>query len=286
MTATDNPSEIFDRNRRRCVKDRAYTRAKGEDFIHKAIADELCERLQMVSRPFELCLLIGLGSQYLAEKLKSSGMTTVIADSSYLLAAEAGGVQCDEDRLPFADASFDLVISMGTLDTVNDLPGALTLIRKILKPDGLFLGAFLGAESLTTLKSTLLQAEGDSVRSHIHPQIDIRTMGDLLQRTGFALPVVDGDSVTLRYPSLIRLLADIRDFGGSNILKSGSGPIPGPVARKATDLFAERSDDLGKVSEFLEIIHISGWAPHPDQPKAAPRGSGQMSLTNALKDRS
>lgn len=286
MTATDNPSEIFDRNRRRSVRNRAYTRAKGEDFIHKAIADELYERLQMVSRPFELCLLVGLGSRYLAEKLESSGMSTVIADSSFLLAAEAGGVQCDEDRLPFADASFDLVISVGTLDTVNDLPGALTLIRKILKPDGLFLGAFLGAESLTTLKSTLLQAEGDSVRSHIHPQIDIRTMGDLLQRTGFALPVVDGDSLTLRYPSLSRLLADIRDFGGSNILANSSGPIPGPVARMATDLFAERSDDLGKVSEFLEIIHISGWAPHPDQPKAAPRGSGQMSLTNALKDRS
>jgi NADH dehydrogenase [ubiquinone] 1 alpha subcomplex assembly factor 5 len=286
MTATDNPSEIFDRNRRRSVRDRAYTRARGEDFIHKAIADELYERLQMVSRPFHQCLLMGLGSQYLAEKLKSGGMTPIIADSSFLLAAESGGVQCDEDRLPFADASFDLVISMGTLDTVNDLPGALTLIRKVLKPDGLFLGAFLGAESLTTLKSTLLLAEGDSVRNHIHPQIDIRTMGDLLQRTGFALPVVDGDSLTLRYPSLSRLLADIRDFGGSNILKNTSGPILGSLARTVTNLFADRSDDQGKVSEFLEIIHVSGWAPHPDQPKAAPRGSGQMSLTNALKDRS
>lgn len=286
MTATDNISEIFDRNRRRIVRDRAYSRTQGQDFLHKEMADELYERLQMVSRSFDRCLLLGLGSGYLRDRLESSGMSTIVADSSSLLAIKMRGVQCDEDRLPFADASFDLVITIGALDTVNDLPGALTLIRRVLKPDGLFLGAFLGAESLTTLKSALLQAEGDSVRNHIHPQIDIRTMGDLLQRTGFALPVIDGDTVKLRYSSLDRLVQDIRDFGGGNLLNNSIQPMKRLIAEAAPALFSKNADEQGKTSEFLEIIHVSGWAPHPDQPKAAPRGSGQMSLKSALKDRS
>ncbi len=286
MTETDNPSEIFDRTRRRKIRDRAYSRARGEDFIHKAMADELFERLQMVSRSFDQCLLLGLGAKYLAKKLKPLELHHFFADSSSRVAAGTGGVQCDEDRLPFADSSFDLIISLGTLDTVNDLPGALTLIRKILKPDGLFLGAFLGAESLVTLKSTLLQAEGDRVGNHIHPQVDIRTTGDLLQRTGFALPVVDSDTLELRYGSLNRLFSDIRDIGGSNMLRSNIRPLRRSAVEAAPVLFANRAGDDGKTSEFLECIYISGWAPHPDQPKPAPRGSGQMSLKNALKDRS
>ncbi|MEP2989442.1 MAG: methyltransferase domain-containing protein [Parasphingorhabdus sp.] len=286
MTATDNISEIFDRSRRRTVRDRAYVRAHGEDFLHKEMADELYDRLQLVSRSFNRCLLIGLGSQYLANKLRPIEMHQTIADSSYLLSARARGVQCDEDRLPFADASFDLVISIGGLDTVNDLPGALSLIRRVLKPDGLFLGAFIGAESLTTLKSTLLEAEGDRVRNHIHPQIDIRTMGDLLQRTGFALPVVDSDTLKLRYGMVSRLIDDIRDFGGGNLLRSNIQPIQRSVTRFVPEFFTNRADEQGKTTEYLEVIQVSGWAPHPDQPKAAPRGSGQLSLKNALNDRS
>lgn len=286
MTATDNVSEIFDRNRRRVVRDRAYTRKQGADFLHKELADELFERLQMVSRSFDRCLLVGLGSEYLAVELRSMGIRTLIADSSFKLTAKNGGVQCDEDRLPFANASFDLVVSTGALDTVNDLPGALTLIRRVLKPDGLYLGSFLGAESLTTLKATLMKAEGNRVRNHIHPQIDIRTMGDLLQRTGFALPVVDSDTIKLAYRSMTALLQDLRDFGGSNLLNGETPPILSSVAAKAKSIFDNNVDENGKTIELLEVIHVSGWAPHPDQPKAASRGSGKMSLKSALNDRS
>ncbi|GAB5488062.1 MAG: methyltransferase domain-containing protein [Parasphingorhabdus sp.] len=285
MTATDNAAEIFDRNRRRIVRDRAHSRRQGQDFLHKEIADELYERLQLVSRSFDRCLLIGLGSKYLKDRMKALDVTPLVIDSSFLAAHEAGGVQCDEDRLPFADASFDLVISTGALDTVNDLPGALTLIRRILKPDGLFIGGFLGAESLSTLKLTLMQAEGDSVMNHIHPQIDIRTMGDLLQRTGFALPVVDSDTVKLRYRSLADLLNDIRDFGGGNLLNNNIPPMKRSTKEAAMNRFADQADERGRTNEFIEILYVSGWSPHPDQPKAARRGSGQMSLSKVLKDR-
>ena len=286
MTATDKTTEIFDRNRRRIVRDRAYLRKQGLDFLHKELVDELFERLQMVSRSFEQCLLIGLGSEYLAEKLETLGMRIWIADSSFALSAHAKGVQCDEDRLPFADSSFDLVLTIGALDTVNDLPGALTLIRRVLKPDGLYLGAFIGAESLTTLKASLMEAEGDRVRNHIHPQIDIRTMGDLLQRTGFALPVVDSDTLKLAYSSMASLIRDLRDFGGSNLLNGQIQPIKKPIAVDTRDRFEGKADTNGKILESVEMIHVSGWAPHPDQPKAAPRGSGNMSLKKALNDQS
>lgn len=286
MTGTDNDTEIFDRNRRRIVRDRAYWRKQGLDFLHKELADELFERLQLVSRSFEQCLLIGLGSEYLAHKLETQGIRIWVADSSFNLAAKSGGVQCDEDRLPFADASFDLILTTGALDTVNDLPGALTLIRRALKPDGLYLGSFIGAESLTTLKSSLMEAEGDRVRNHIHPQIDIRTMGDLLQRTGFALPVVDSDTIKLSYGSLNSLVRDLRDFGGTNLMKKQIQSIKKPIVTKSRESFEDKADQNGKTLETMEIIHISGWAPHPDQPKAASRGSGNMSLQKALNDRS
>lgn len=285
MTGTDNDSEIFDRKRRRVVRDRAYSRAKGRDFLHTEMANDLYDRLQLVSRSFKNCLLVGLGSKLLADKLKAREMKLTFADASYLMTGTIGGIQCDEDRLPFADASFDLIISIGNLDTVNDLPGALSLIRRILVPDGLFLGALLGAESLTTLKAVLLEAEGDRVRNHIHPQIDIRTMGDLLQRAGFALPVVDSDTLNLRYSAFERLIADIRNYGGSNLLHGKMHPIARPAAQIVPDFFTNRADEQGRTTEHLEIIQLSGWAPHPDQPKAARRGSGQISLKKALNDR-
>src|SRR3546814_8147465 len=127
------------------------------------------------------------------------------------------GVQADEDALPFADASFDLIIACGTLESVNDLPGALILIRRILRPDGLFLAAFVGAGSLPVLRSALLAGDADRPAKHIHPQIAVRSAGDPLRRAGFAMPEAEGDSPTVRYSSLMSLVADMRGMGGSNI---------------------------------------------------------------------
>lgn len=285
MIDASGQKDIFDRRRRRLVRDRAYVRAQGSDVIHKMMVDAIIDNLTLVKRKFEHCLISGLSASYLKSQLEQHDMDITVSDASFRLADSQNGVQCDEDRLPFADQSFDLVINVGTLDSVNDLPGALALSLRALKPDGLFLGALIGAESLPKLKSCLMEAEGEKVSPHIHPQIDIRTIGDLLSRVGFKLPVVDSDTVQLRYSEMDRLINDVRDVGASNILNKQTRPLPKSVARRTEQLFTSGADEDGRTSERIEFIHLCGWAPHPDQPVPARRGSGQVSLKNALEQK-
>ncbi|MGZ8347199.1 MAG: methyltransferase domain-containing protein, partial [Allosphingosinicella sp.] len=189
--------------------------------------------------------------------------------------------------LPFADAAFDLVVSVGVLDSVNDLPGALALVRRVLRPDGLFLAAFAGAGSLPQLRAAMRAAdaaEQDGVVPRIHPQIDIRAAGDLLGRAGFALPVVDVETVTVRYSGLARLVGDLRAMGATNLLSARSKrPLGrlGLVAARAQ--FAAAAEADGKTAERFDIIHLSGWAPAPEQPRPARRGSATASLAEALR---
>lgn len=282
MVDASGQSEIFDRRRRRIVRDRAFQRSNGKDILSQLMVEAIIDNLTLVKRDFRHCLLSGLVSPQLAVELVDRGIKTVVADSSYQVAKAAGGVQCDEDRLPFADQSFDLAISIGTLDSVNDLPGALALQLRALKPDGLFLGAFVGAESLGKLKTALMKAESQGVSAHVHPQIDIRTIGDLLTRIGFKLAVVDGDRHQLRYSRMEKLVDDLRNAGGSNIMIGHDRPLARAVYNRASDNFADGADADGKVTELFEIINICAWAPHPDQPLPARRGSGKVSLRTAL----
>jgi SAM-dependent methyltransferase len=216
-------------------------------------------------------------------------MTVVGADCGAEFARVAGGVQCDEDFLPFADSAFDLVLSVGTLDTVNDLPGALVLVRRVLRADGLFLAAFCGAGSLPGLRSALRAAEeaqGYPPSARIHPQIDVRAAGDLLTRAGFALPVVDSDLVTVRYPNLMRLVRDLRGMAATNLLSLRSAEGFGRLGLGAALAdFAGRADPDGKTSEQFNILHLTGWAPAPSQPQPAKRGSATTSLADVLRKR-
>lgn len=246
------------------------------------MSEEVLDRLSLVKRDFKKCLLIGQAGHGLRSALTELGIESIVADSSFMSPHALGGIQCDEDRLPFADHSFDLVINIATLDSVNDLPGALVLTRRILKKDGLFLASLIGAESLTALKSILMQAEGDRVSVHIHPQIDIRTAGDLMSRAGFALPVIDSDCLRLRYGAFDKLIYDIRDMGGGNILKDRVRALSRDIYQQAKLSFQNSAADDGKTTEEIELLYLCGWAPHPDQPVPARRGSGQMSLKDAL----
>lgn len=282
MNDKNGPAEIFDRERRRCFRDRAYYRSHGKDVIGQIMSEEILDRLSLVKRDFKKCLLIGQASHGLRSALNELGIESIVADSGFMSPHALGGIQCDEDRLPFADHSFDLVINIATLDSVNDLPGALVLTRRILASDGLFLASFIGAESLTMLKSILMRAEGDRVSVHIHPQIDIRTAGDLMSRAGFALPVIDSDCLRLRYGTFDKLIDDIRDVGGGNILKDQIRVLSRDIYQRAKLDFQNRAADDGKTTEEIELIYLCGWAPHPDQPVPARRGSGQMSLRDAL----
>jgi SAM-dependent methyltransferase len=279
----------FDRRQRRLRRDRAAARAGEADYLHRRVADELIERLDLVRRSFGRALDLGSGDGILTERLRARGIEVAAADPGFVFARAREGVQCDEDRLPFADASFDLIVSVGVLDSVNDLPGALLLIRRALRPDGLFLGAMAGAGSLPRLRSAMLaadEAEGGAA-PRIHPQIDVRAAGDLLTRAGFALPVADTQAVTVRFPDLFALVRDLRAMGATNALAARSRkPVSRFALAAAAADFASRADPDGKTNERFEILHLLGWAPSPDQPKPARRGSATVSLAEILKPRS
>lgn len=277
----------FDRRLRRRRRDRAAARFDSADYLHRAVGEDLLERLDLVTRRFDEALLLGCADPHLTEALRARAVRVTAADPGALFAARAGGVQCDEDRLPFGDARFDLVISVGLLDSVNDLPGALTLIRRALRPDGLLLAAFAGAGSLPRLRAAMLaadEAEAQPASPRIHPQIDLRAAGDLLTRAGFALPVADSSRTSVRYSGLFTLIEDLRAMGATNLLTARSKrPIGRVGLAAAAGAFASAAEPDGKTVERFDIIHLSGWAPAPSQPAPARRGSGTASLADALR---
>lgn len=282
-TIADTP---FDRALRRLRRDRAARSREGAYYLHRRAAEDMLDRLQMVTRRFKTALVIGCSDNWLCARLRENGLRVLICDPGEMFARNAHGVQCDEDYLPIADASLDLVMAAGTLDSVNDLPGALALIRRILVPDGLMLAAFAGAGSLPRLRSALRAAEeaqGEAPSPRIHPQIDVRAAGDLLMRAGFALPVVDSDQIRVRYSGLFPLIRDLRAMAATNILSRRSRrPISRAGWAAAAADFAANADLDGKTEERFEILHLSGWSPSADQPKPARRGSATASLADAL----
>lgn len=278
--------EIFDRTLRRRRRDRAAADHAAHGFVRDHMIEGLLDRLDLVTRPFADALDLGCADGAIGRALAARGMRVTSADAGARFATAAGGVQCDEDRLPFADASFDLVMSAGALDGVNDLPGALALIRRVLRPDGLFLCAFLGAGSLPRLRAGLLDADLATDRpaaSRLHPQIDVRAAGDLLQRVGFALPVADGESLTARYADPLRLMHDLRGMAATSILKDRAPPLVRAQLASLAEAFAAHADPDGRVSERFEIVYLIGWAPAPGQPQPARRGSATASLAEALR---
>jgi NADH dehydrogenase [ubiquinone] 1 alpha subcomplex assembly factor 5 len=283
--------EIFDRRRRLALRERAGRRAgrrmvlgEGADnFLWQHIAEDLADRLAYVTRDFRDVLIIGPMSVYADLILGDRTASRTLASLSQSEATTDACLVIQEDALPFDPESFDLIITAGTLDSVNDLPGALVQLRRCLKPDGLMLGSMFGAGTLMRLKGVMMMADGDRAIPHVHPQIDLRNAADLLTRAGFTLPVADLDNLPVRYSSVARLIADVRDMGVGNAL-SGQRPYFGKAAfMRLISAWANMADVEGKVEEQFTLIHISGWAPSTDQPKPARRGSGTVSLASILK---
>ena len=274
----DNP-DIFDRSARRLRRDRAAPDYAAHDFVRATMLDGIAERLDAVTRGFTDILDLGC---FDGAFVPPPGARVARCDAGFAFAKGSGGVQGDEDRLPFADASFDCVICAGVLDQVNDLPGALTLIRRVLRPDGLFLGAFLGAGSLSALRSALRVAEQERPAARLHPQIEVRSAGDLLMRAGFALPVADVETLNVGYGDVGRLLGDLRGMAATNALKQRQ-PMSQDVFGRMIAAFADAADDRGRTHETFQIVFLTGWSPDPSQPKPARRGSATASMTDAFK---
>lgn len=272
------PPEIFDRVARRRRRDRAARDYATHDFLRAAMLDGIGERLASVKRDFVDVLDLGCFDGAFVAPL---GAHVTRIDAGTAFAEQAGGIRADEDRLPVAAESFDLIVSAGVLDSVNDVPGALAQIRRALQPDGLFLGAFVGGTSLATLRAAFREAEADRPAARFHPMIDVRSAGDLLVRAGFALPVADSETLSVRYADLFGLIADLRGMAASNVL-NGRVALNRRALADAATAFAGRADPDGRVTERFDLIFLTGWAPSPDQPKPARRGSATASLASAL----
>lgn len=275
--------DIFDRALRAKRRDRMMAHFAEHDFLYRAMLDELLDRLGDVQRDLREVLVIGCPDGSAKAALEAMGKRVICADPGFAAAKAQGGVQADEDALPFADESFDLVIACGTLDSVNDLPGALILMRRVLRPDGLMLAAFTGAGTLPRLRAALMAGEGDRAGQHIHPQVDVRSAGDLLSRAGFTMPVADGDGLTVRYGDMLRLMHDLRGMGAGNVLASRPPALRREALAGAAEHFAAAADGDGRTAEQMAILYLSGWKPDPSQAKPARRGSATVSLSEALK---
>ncbi len=278
-SATVTHPSIFDRQARRLRRDRAQPAYAEHDFLRVAMLDGLAERLDAVTRPFRDILDLGC---FDGAFLPPPGARVARLDPGFAFARGARGVQGDEDRLPFADRSFDLVVSAGVLDQIDDLPGALTLIRRVLRPDGLFLGAFVGGGSLPRLRAALRVAEAERPVARLHPQVDVRSAGDLLMRAGFTLPVADIETLDVRYRDFGRLLGDLRGMAANNLLAERR-PISREALATAASAFADMADPDGRVPEQFNLVFLTGWAPDPSQPVPAKRGSATASLAEALR---
>ncbi len=285
---------IFDRALLRRRRDRAAAGLRGHDFLFAEAAERLADRLDDVTRKFPMALDLGCHDGTLARVLAGRGgiETLVQCDLAPAMARAAAingapTLAADEEALPFADASFDLIVSVLGLHWVNDLPGALIQIRQALKPDGLFLGALLGGETLTELRSVLIEAElaeegGASPR--VAPFAELRDAGGLLQRAGFALPVADADRLAVSYPDALALMQELRAMGESNALieRRRSFTRRATLARAAA-IYAEKfAGPDGRLRASFEIVTLTGWAPHPCQPQPLKPGSATTRLADAL----
>jgi SAM-dependent methyltransferase len=280
---------IFDRALIRARRRRAA--ASGPvTFLLDRVAEEFADRLAAVMRRFDLAADIGTPTGAVRAALRRLGSIGAIISSGAELDREQKSVAADEEALPFRDASLDLIVSGLALQFVNDLPGVLVQIRRALKPDGLFLAALLGGETLTELRQSFAAAESEvenGASPRVAPFADLRELGALLQRAGFALPVTDVDRVTVRYDTVFGLMHDLRRMGATNALLSRRRtPLRRATLLRMAEIYAERFADAdGRLRATFEIVWLSGWAPHPDQQKPLQPGSAKTRLADALGTR-
>jgi len=287
-------SAPFDRPTLRRRRDRAAARLSDYDFLLREVGERLLDRLVDVRRTFPLAVDLGCHSGQLAEMLGGRGgiETLISCDLSPAMAARAPrpAAAGDEELLPFAAASLDLALSSFSLHWVNDLPGALVQIRRALKPDGLFLAALAGGETLKELRWALSEAEiaeEGGLSPRVSPVADVRDLGDLLGRAGFTLPVADSETITVSYADPLRLMADLRGMGESNaVAERRRTPLRRATLLAAAALYRERFAGAdGRVPATFQIVYLTGWAPHAEQPKALRPGSAKARLAEALGSR-
>jgi SAM-dependent methyltransferase len=292
---------LFDRELLRTRRRRAMLLGPST-FLLERVAEEFSDRLATVLRQFEVAVDLGTPTETLRRVLAASGKvgtiiaTGALAEDAGLGGARASGatdapgalvVAADEEALPFGDGSLDLVVSALALQFVNDLPGTLIQIRRALKPDGLFLAALVGGDTLCELRTSFAAAEAEvegGISPRVAPFADLRDLGALLQRAGFALPVTDVDRLTVRYASPLALMHDLRRMGATNVLvERRRRPLKQDTLARMMQIYGERfSDADGRIRATFEIVWLSGWVPHESQQQPLKPGSARTRLADAL----
>lgn len=290
----DAPPHLFDRRLHSRRLARAASGYGAANFLKVRAAQDIAERLEAVRREFPIAVDLGARDGSFAAALAASdaaGKVGLLIETDLSPAMLAGRsavrVVADDERLPFADGSLDLVVSSLALHWANDFIGALIQVRRALKPDGLFLGAILGGATLTELRQALTAAELellDGSGPRVSPFADAYDGAAILQRAGFALPVADVDKLVVRYADPIALMRDLRAMGETNVLaEGGARPLRRGVLMRACEIYAERFAEAdGRVPATFEIITLTGWAPHPQQQQPLKPGSAKMRLADAL----
>jgi NADH dehydrogenase [ubiquinone] 1 alpha subcomplex assembly factor 5 len=281
---------VFDRFALRAKRDRAAC-AVGVDFLFAEAAERLLDRLEDIDRRFPVVLDLGCRGGTLGRALAGRGgiECLVQADPSPLFAARPAGTRlaAEPEFLPFAAASFDAVLSVLLLHWANDLPGALLQLRRALRPDGLLLVSLLGGETLSELRECLMAAElaeEDGVSPRISPFAALRDLGGLLQRAGFAMPVVDSDRLTATYPDALALMRELRMMGeGNAVIERRRSFSRRATLLRAAALYGERFGQAdGRIPASFEIVTLTAWAPHESQPQPLRPGSAKTRLASAL----
>jgi SAM-dependent methyltransferase len=247
---TSAPPRIFDRKRRLAARRRIAMRQRREGaarFVIEDMVDDVLERLAFLRQETGKALVVGDWTAVLAAALTERGHDVT-----------GHGIDTLDEEQPYPQAGFELVVSLGTLDTVNDLPGALIHLRNALAPGGRVIAQFLGAGSLDNLRGAMLAADGERPAARMHPMVDVRSAAALLQRAGWSDPVVDGRTLRVSYRSLDKLVSDLRDQGLGSILASPAPPVTRSGLERARAAFLEATGPDGRVVESFEILSLTG----------------------------
>ncbi|WP_127078591.1 methyltransferase domain-containing protein [Rhodomicrobium lacus] len=283
---------IFDRNQIRRALARASGTLPASDFLIRHAAEELADRLGGIRREFARVADVGahhgVVARTLAARFPGPAPLSLAPTLSLAEACPKPAAVADAEALPLKQGAFDLVTSALSLHFANDLPGALIQIRRALRPDGLFLAALLGGDTLIELRQAFMQAETETaggVSPRVFPTADLRDMGGLLQRAGFALPVADSEQLTVTYADALALMRDLKAMGAANPLAARSRRfMRRDTLFRAAAIYAERFAGVdGRVRATFEIIYLCGWSPHESQQQPAKPGSATARLADALK---
>lgn len=288
------PPDIFDRSLLRKRQDRAARTLAGHDFLHRYVAEDIVDRLETIIRTFHRAAFIGPGAHYVTEGLTSACDVSHVVSGAFSPAMAAlamdgvPGVVADEEALPFADGSLDLIVSMMALQSVNRLPEALMQMRQALKPDGLLIAAFPGERSLHELRDSLYRAESEitgGVSPRLSPFTAIKDAGGLMQRAGLALPVADLIRLPVTYRNPMTLLTDLRGMGETSVLTGRrKQTLRKDVLMRAMEIYAKTwPAEGGGVTATFEIVMLTGWAPHASQQKPLKPGSAKASMQEAIR---